>query len=56
MCPKRIETDNDVILQQTKNSEEPIEVTGKLDVPEGTNADNDIAKRVKAPEFPAFGL
>ncbi|KAG2135872.1 uncharacterized protein EDB93DRAFT_1254124 [Suillus bovinus] len=49
---------NDAILQQTKGHEKPVEETGKLDMLEGTKADSDtpIAKRVKAPEFPAFGL
>ncbi|KAG1892516.1 hypothetical protein F4604DRAFT_1565694 [Suillus subluteus] len=45
-----------VVLQQTKKYEKPIEETGKLDVPERIKADNDVAKRVKAPDFPAFGL
>lgn len=51
--PKGLETDNDVVLQQTKKYERPIEETGKLDIPEGIKATS--SKRVEAPNFPAFG-
>lgn len=53
--PKGLESDNDVVLQQTKKYERPIEETGKLDTPQGIKPDNDVAKRVEAPDFPAFG-
>lgn len=46
-----------VVPQKTTIYEKPIEETRKLDVPEGTKADNDTAaKRAKAPDFPAFSL
>lgn len=40
--------------QRTERYEKPIEGTEKLNVREGIKADDDVAKRTKTPEFPAF--